>query len=38
VPEPLDDPFSSGRLVLIGLHVGFIVSGLALAAVGRLAG
>lgn len=38
VPEPLDDPFSRGRLALIGLHVGLIVTGIALAAVGRLGG
>lgn len=33
VPEALDDPFSPGRLALIGLHVGLIVTGLLLAAV-----
>lgn len=38
VPEPLDHPFSRGRLALIGLHVGLIVSGLVLAAVGHLGG
>ena len=37
VPEPLNDPFSGGRLALIGLHVALIVSGLVLAVVGRVA-
>lgn len=38
VPEPLNDPFSAGRLALIGLHVGLIVTGLLLAVVGGLGG
>jgi hypothetical protein len=38
VPELLNDPFSRGRLALIGLHVGLIVTGLALAAVRHLGG
>lgn len=38
VPASLDDPFSSGRLALIGVHVGLIVAGLGLAAVGLLGG
>ena len=38
VPASLDDPFSAGRLALIGLHVALIVTGLPLAAFGRLGG
>lgn len=38
VPEPLNDPFSGGRLALIRVHVGLIVTGLVLAFVGRLGG
>ncbi len=34
VPEPLDDPFSPGRLGLISIHVGLIITGLMLAASG----
>lgn len=30
VPRALDDPFSAGRWALIALHVGLVVSGLAL--------
>jgi hypothetical protein len=33
VPAALDDPFSTARLRLIGLHIGLIVVGLALAAI-----
>lgn len=32
VPSALDEPFSSGRLALIGLHVALIVAGIVLAA------
>ncbi len=32
VPAALDDPFSSGRWALVGLHVGLIVLGFVLAA------
>lgn len=32
VPQDLDDPFSFGRWALIGLHVGLVVTGLALVA------
>jgi hypothetical protein len=38
VPNALDDPFSSGRLTLIGLHVALIVVGLALASLGLVVG
>lgn len=38
VPAALDDPFSGGRLALIGLHVGLIVTGIALAGVGLFGG
>lgn len=34
VPRALDDPFAPGRWALIGVHVGLIVLGLALASVG----
>jgi hypothetical protein len=34
VPQALDDPFSPGRWTLVGIHVGLIVAGLALAALG----
>ena len=34
VPAALDDPFSAGRWLLVGLHVGLVVVGMALAAVG----
>lgn len=32
VPEGLDDPFSRGRIALIGIHVALIVAGVSLAA------
>jgi hypothetical protein len=32
VPAPLDDPFSSGRWTLIGVHIALVVAGIALAA------
>jgi hypothetical protein len=32
VPRALDDPYAPGRLALIGIHIGFIVIGMALAA------
>lgn len=38
VPEPLHDPFSGGRLALIGVHVGLIVTGLVLVGAGSLGG
>ena len=31
VPQPLDDPFSPGRWMLISVHIGLIVVGLTLA-------
>lgn len=34
VPAALDDPMSSGRWMLIAVHIGLIVSGAALAATG----
>jgi hypothetical protein len=37
VPRQLDDPFSPGRLSLIGIHIALIVVGGALAAVGLVA-
>lgn len=37
VPQQLDDPFSPGRLSLIGIHIALIVVGGALAAVGLVA-
>lgn len=32
VPSPLDDPFSTRRWTLIGIHVGLVVAGFGLAA------
>ena len=32
VPDGLDDPFSPGRMALIGVHIALIVAGLSLAA------
>lgn len=32
VPRSLDDPYAAGRLALIGIHIGLIVVGMALAA------
>lgn len=36
VPRALDDPFSAGRIALIGVHVALIVAGAALASTGLL--
>jgi hypothetical protein len=36
VPEPLDAPFAPARWVLIAVHVGLVVAGLLLIAVGEL--
>ena len=33
VPAPLDDPFSTGRWALVGVHVALVVIGFGLAAV-----
>ena len=37
VPSRLHDPFSRGRLLLVGIHVSLIVSGILLAGVSALA-
>ena len=36
VPERLDDPFSRGRMALIGVHIALIVAGLSLAMLGLI--
>jgi hypothetical protein len=36
VPGRLDDPFSPGRMALIGIHVALIVAGLSLAVLGLI--